>query len=189
MKKADKTKIEQNIKEMIRGYSYCFNPNEVNKAYLKRFSIMRYESALYRGELTVLHLDILESKGITDTYDGIPEEYADVESLKGLKFAAEAGSAGEAAIKENGLDDDYDEYDEDDDEPKKSKGGLIAIGVAIGLLVISLFASSKNNPLNSPDLIFSKIGFTYLVAGHCPILRVIFLVKKLPKGKLLYFVP
>ena len=34
-------------------------------------------------------------------------EYADVESLKGLKFAAEAGSAGEAAIKENGLDAAY----------------------------------------------------------------------------------
>lgn len=33
--------------------------------------------------------------------------YADVESLKGLKFAAEAGSAGEAAIKENGLDANY----------------------------------------------------------------------------------
>ena len=31
-----------------------------------------------------------------------------------------------------------DEYDEDDDEPKKSKGGLIAIGVIIGLLVISI---------------------------------------------------
>ncbi len=30
--------------------------------------------------------------------------YADVESLKGLKFAAEAGSAGEAAIIDNGLD-------------------------------------------------------------------------------------
>ena len=34
-------------------------------------------------------------------------EYADVESLKGLKFAAEAGSAGEAAIKDNGLDANY----------------------------------------------------------------------------------
>lgn len=34
-------------------------------------------------------------------------EYADAESLKGLKFAAEAGSAGEAAIKENGLDGKY----------------------------------------------------------------------------------
>lgn len=33
--------------------------------------------------------------------------YADVESLKGLKFAAEAGSAGEAAIKDNGLDENY----------------------------------------------------------------------------------
>lgn len=33
--------------------------------------------------------------------------YADVESLKGLKFAAEAGSAGEAAIKDNGLDSAY----------------------------------------------------------------------------------
>ncbi|MBR1969707.1 MAG: transporter substrate-binding domain-containing protein [Clostridia bacterium] len=35
------------------------------------------------------------------------EKYADVESLKGLKFAAEAGSAGEAAIKDNGLDENY----------------------------------------------------------------------------------
>jgi len=34
-------------------------------------------------------------------------EYKDAESLKGLKFAAEAGSAGEAAIKDNGLDADY----------------------------------------------------------------------------------
>ena len=35
------------------------------------------------------------------------ENYKDVESLKGLKFAAEAGSAGEAAIKDNGLDANY----------------------------------------------------------------------------------
>ena len=35
------------------------------------------------------------------------EAYKDLESLKGLKFAAEAGSAGEAAIKDNGLDGDY----------------------------------------------------------------------------------
>lgn len=33
--------------------------------------------------------------------------YADVESLKGLKFVAEAGSAGETAIKDNGLDANY----------------------------------------------------------------------------------
>lgn len=33
--------------------------------------------------------------------------YTDVESLKGLKFAAEAGSAGETAIKDNGLDGQY----------------------------------------------------------------------------------
>ena len=33
--------------------------------------------------------------------------YADAESLKGLKFAAEAGSAGEQAIQENGLDGAY----------------------------------------------------------------------------------
>ena len=33
--------------------------------------------------------------------------YADIESLKSLKFAAEAGSAGEEAIKENGLDANY----------------------------------------------------------------------------------
>jgi len=33
--------------------------------------------------------------------------YADVESLKGLSFAAEAGSAGETAIKDNGLDAKY----------------------------------------------------------------------------------
>ncbi len=35
------------------------------------------------------------------------EAYKDVESLKGLKFTAEAGSAGEAAIKDNGLDGEY----------------------------------------------------------------------------------
>jgi len=35
------------------------------------------------------------------------ENYKDAESLKGLKFAAEAGSAGEAAIKDNGLDENY----------------------------------------------------------------------------------
>ena len=39
--------------------------------------------------------------------DEVIENYKDVESLKGLKFAAEAGSAGEAAIKENGLDGAY----------------------------------------------------------------------------------
>ncbi len=35
------------------------------------------------------------------------DNYKDVESMKGLKFAAEAGSAGEDAIKENGLDGQY----------------------------------------------------------------------------------
>ncbi len=35
------------------------------------------------------------------------ENYTTVESLNGLKFAAEAGSAGEAAIKDNGLDKNY----------------------------------------------------------------------------------
>ncbi|MBO5059812.1 MAG: transporter substrate-binding domain-containing protein [Clostridia bacterium] len=35
------------------------------------------------------------------------ESYKDAESLKGLKFAAEAGSAGETAIKDNGLDTSY----------------------------------------------------------------------------------
>ena len=35
------------------------------------------------------------------------DTYKDAESLKGLKFAAEAGSAGEAAIKDNGLDEKY----------------------------------------------------------------------------------
>lgn len=35
------------------------------------------------------------------------DDYADAESMKGLKFVAEAGSAGEAAIKDSGLDGDY----------------------------------------------------------------------------------
>jgi len=39
--------------------------------------------------------------------DEVIENYKDVESLKGLKFAAEAGSAGETAIKDNGLDGAY----------------------------------------------------------------------------------
>lgn len=37
----------------------------------------------------------------------IIKDYADIESLKELTFAAEAGSAGEEAIKENGLDGNY----------------------------------------------------------------------------------
>ena len=39
--------------------------------------------------------------------EDVIENYKDAESLKGLKFAAEAGSAGEAAIVENGLDENY----------------------------------------------------------------------------------
>ena len=35
------------------------------------------------------------------------DAYKDAESMKALKFAAEAGSAGEAAIKDNGLDANY----------------------------------------------------------------------------------
>lgn len=35
------------------------------------------------------------------------DDYSDIESLKGLKFVAEAGSAGESAIKDNGLDENY----------------------------------------------------------------------------------
>lgn len=35
------------------------------------------------------------------------DSYADIESMKELKFAAEAGSAGEAAIKDSGLDANY----------------------------------------------------------------------------------
>ncbi len=37
----------------------------------------------------------------------VVENYTTVESLNGLKFAAEAGSAGESAIKDNGLDANY----------------------------------------------------------------------------------
>ena len=39
--------------------------------------------------------------------EDIIDDYEDVESLKGLKFVAEAGSAGEEAIKSNGLDGNY----------------------------------------------------------------------------------
>ena len=35
------------------------------------------------------------------------EQYPDIESMKDLKFVAEAGSAGETAIKDNGLDANY----------------------------------------------------------------------------------
>ena len=79
MKKKDKDKIINHIDEIKKGYSYCFTFSEINKPYIKRFANNRFESSLFRNELTVLHLDILESKGITDTYDGIPEEYADIE--------------------------------------------------------------------------------------------------------------
>ena len=55
---------------------------DVSKAYVKN------------AQVVVMKEDVIDS-------------YADVESLKGLKFAAEAGSAGEEAIKENGLDANY----------------------------------------------------------------------------------
>ncbi len=55
---------------------------DVSKAYVKN------------AQVVVMKKDVIKN-------------YADVESLKGLKFAAEAGSAGEAAIKENGLDGAY----------------------------------------------------------------------------------
>ncbi|MGM9551339.1 MAG: transporter substrate-binding domain-containing protein [Clostridia bacterium] len=54
----------------------------VSKAYVKN------------AQVVVMNKDVIEN-------------YADVESLKGLKFAAEAGSAGEEAIKDNGLDANY----------------------------------------------------------------------------------
>ena len=55
---------------------------DVSKAYVKN------------AQVVVMKKDVIEN-------------YADAESLKGLKFAAEAGSAGEAAIKDNGLDGAY----------------------------------------------------------------------------------
>ena len=55
---------------------------DVSKAYVKN------------AQVVVMKKDVIDN-------------YKDAESLKGLKFAAEAGSAGEAAIKDNGLDTDY----------------------------------------------------------------------------------
>ena len=55
---------------------------DVSKAYVKN------------AQVVVMKKDVIEN-------------YADAESLKGLKFAAEAGSAGEAAIKDAGLDENY----------------------------------------------------------------------------------
>ena len=55
---------------------------DVSKAYVKN------------AQVVVMKKDVIDN-------------YKDAESLKGLKFAAEAGSAGETAIKDNGLDTDY----------------------------------------------------------------------------------
>ena len=61
--------------------------------------------------------EVKENCDVSDAYvknaqvvvmaDGKIASYADVKSLKGLKFVAEAGSAGEEAIKANGLDANY----------------------------------------------------------------------------------
>ncbi len=51
------------------------------------------------------------------------DNYKDIESLKDLKFAAEAGSAGEAAIKENGLDANYSPVAAQTDALLAVKGG------------------------------------------------------------------
>lgn len=55
---------------------------DVSKAYVKN------------AQVVVMNKDVIEN-------------YKDVESLKGLKFTAEAGSAGETAITENALDENY----------------------------------------------------------------------------------
>ena len=55
---------------------------DVSKAYVKN------------AQVVVMSKDVIEN-------------YQDVESLKGLKFTAEAGSAGEAAIADNGLNENY----------------------------------------------------------------------------------
>ncbi len=55
---------------------------DVSKAYVKN------------AQVVVMNKDVIEN-------------YKDVESLKGLKFTAEAGSAGEAAITDNGLNENY----------------------------------------------------------------------------------
>ena len=82
MKKKDKEKIIDHIQSIAKGYSYCFSTVELNKAYLKRFANNRYESSLFRNELIVLHLDILENNGIFDTYDGIENEEIDTDLRK-----------------------------------------------------------------------------------------------------------
>ena len=51
------------------------------------------------------------------------DAYKDVESLKGLKFTAEAGSAGEEAIKDNGLDANYTAVAAQTDALMALKGG------------------------------------------------------------------
>ena len=55
--------------------------------------------------------------------DDVIASYADIESLKGLKFAAEAGSAGEEAIKANGLDANYSPVAAQSDAVLAVKGG------------------------------------------------------------------
>ena len=51
------------------------------------------------------------------------DAYKDVDSLKGLKFTAEAGSAGEDAIKDNGLDANYTAVAAQSDALMALKGG------------------------------------------------------------------
>ena len=83
MKKKDKEKVINYIEGIAKGYCYCFSySNEISKSYMKRFANDRYESSLFRGELVNLHLDILESNGITDTYNGIENESIDTELRK-----------------------------------------------------------------------------------------------------------
>ena len=75
VKKKDRDKIDNYIESIIKGYSLCFNPEEVSNNYLKRFANMIYDSAIYNNELLHLNLNILE--GISDCYDGIEDEELD----------------------------------------------------------------------------------------------------------------
>lgn len=88
IKKKDREKIDGLLDSYANAFKYCFNSEFTNK-YLEHFAEMKYESALYNSDLLHLRLEIFETNGIDDTYEGIPNTEVDKELrtyfIKGFK--------------------------------------------------------------------------------------------------------
>lgn len=115
MKKVDREKLDDYINRLADGYVYCFN-REYTSKYMNRFIEMKYQSILYNNEFCKLHLEILESNGITDTTEGFSKEYSKIEHELCTYFTSNF----KKALKEK-LPKHFEELDKEKKKEKESK--------------------------------------------------------------------